>query len=628
MEDTEKRDNIEAEESTVVAGKSFMTFGPTLHYSHSNVLFFWFLTLIAFGFCCSFWSKINTGSFLPWESGSLISLQNLYLSRFATTGVSIFEYPWQILVLGLLMGILAVAPVLTSQLMAFRYSLLSVILIVLLANLPGFALAVLISCFAAATRPLRFRSRFTAIALCLVPQLVYWGLFGGDRGDAPIVWGFSFTPWICAWLVGLILAGFVIGIGHFTRYRPGLVFAATCLVLVAAITLFRLKVGFDELDYQLYVAENNPEQIDQFHSHSITGALDDTITNQQIIDDLVKAYFLPTEPIPLRNILKQNILEELRRDAWPWWFAVEPELKYQEKREQLLEQYDKFISHRKQSRRMPIALYYKAILMEFSPDIKHLEQKEELVFYSDYPTERARVIWYQLYRYFPDSPESLEARWRIAMHWAGLGRFGLADSLLEQAQQMMHGKIELVNSQQTQAENLFSTFRPPSQTVMTSLKLDELSRRISSLRTLISSANRTEEPASEQRLAEFVILNPHSEEYPEQLGRLLTGMADNDPLKDNVLLAQAMLIADEQLRAEKLAELNTKYLNTDGGMQSLYELALLQRKFWSQIQSNSEQKKKLLADTHQTMTSFLALYPDSVYSEQIKKILSDLPKVD
>jgi len=277
---------------------------------------------------------------------------------------------------------------------------------------------------------------------------------------------------------------------------------------------------------------------------------------------------------------------------------------------------------------MPIALYYKAILMEFSPDIKHLEQKEELVFYSDYPTERARVIWYQLYRYFPDSPESLEARWRIAMHWAGLGRFGLADSLLEQAQQMMHGKIELVNSQQTQAENLFSTFRPPSQTVMTSLKLDELSRRISSLRTLISSANRTEEPASEQRLAEFVILNPHSEEYPEQLGRLLTGMADNDPLKDNVLLAQAMLIADEQLRAEKLAELNTKYLNTDGGMQSLYELALLQRKFWSQIQSNSEQKKKLLADTHQTMTSFLALYPDSVYSEQIKKILSDLPKVD
>jgi hypothetical protein len=63
-------------------------------------------------------------------------------------------------------------------------------------------------------------------------------------------------------------------------------------------------------------------------------------------------------------------------------------------------------------------------------------------------------------------------------------------------------------------------------------------------------------------------------------------------------------------------------------MQSLYELALLQRKFWSQIQSNSEQKKKLLADTHQTMTSFLALYPDSVYSEQIKKILSELPKVD
>jgi outer membrane protein assembly factor BamD (BamD/ComL family) len=105
-------------------------------------------------------------------------------------------------------------------------------------------------------------------------------------------------------------------------------------------------------------------------------------------------------------------------------------------------------------------------------------------------------------------------------------------------------------------------------------------------------------------------------------------MTDKDPLKDNVLLAQTMLIADEQLRAEKLAQFNTKYLNTDGGMEALYRLALLQRKFWSQLQSNSEQKKKLLADTRQTMTSFLGIYPDSIYAEQIKKVLSDLPNVD
>jgi hypothetical protein len=214
------------------------------------------------------------------------------------------------------------------------------------------------------------------------------------------------------------------------------------------------------------------------------------------------------------------------------------------------------------------------------------------------------------------------------MHWAGLAKFPLADSLLEQAQKMLPEKLELVSRQQTQVESLFSTFRPPAQTAMSALKLDELNRRISFLRSLLSPQNRTQDPQSEQRLAEFVILNPHGPDYPRQLDRLLTQMTDKDPLKDNVLLAQTMLIADEQLRAEKLAQFNTKYLNTDGGMEALYRLALLQRKFWSQLQSNSEQKKKLLADTRQTMTSFLGIYPDSIYAEQIKKVLSDLPNVD
>jgi hypothetical protein len=623
MEDKEKQNNID---KSLAAGKDFMTIGPTLHYSHSNVLVFWLLSLFVFGLCCSFWSKITTGSFLSLNIDSLNFLQNLYLGQLVTKGVSIFEYPWQILVLGLLMGILAVAPVLTSQLMAFSYSLPFILLIAFFANLPLFALFVLISCLAAATRPLRFRSRFTAIALCLVPQLLYWGLFGGDKGAEPIVWGFSFTPWICAWLAGLIIAGLVIGIGHFTRYKPGLVFVATCLILAAAVIVFRDKIGFDELDYQLYIVKNSPEQVKQ--RHSITKALDDTLTNKQVIDDIVKAYFLPTEPILLRNRLKQGIIDELNRDRWPWWFAVEPELNYQDKMDQLLQQYDKFIQRRAKSKRMPIALYYKAILMELAPDLKHLEQTEELDFYDDYPGERASGIWHRLYRDFPNSPESLDARWRIAMQWVGLGQFSLADSLLEEALKMLPKKMELVSGQQTQGENLFSTFRPPPQTVITTSRLDELNIRINLLRILISSANHTDSPQSQQRLERFVILNPHDTDYPQQLAELLAQMSDKDPLKDNVLLEQTKLIPDEQLRAEKLAQLNKKYLNTDGGMQALYELSLLKRKFWSQLDSNSDQKKKLLEDARQTMTTFLSLYPDSIFCEQIKKILSNLPKAD
>ena len=420
-------DNKQTEKVPKIGSKSFMTVGPTLHYSHRNVQRCWLLAVVAFGISCSFWSKIVAGSFWSLDFHTLISPKLWRLGQFVISGVSIFEYPWQILVLGLLMGVLAIAPPLISQLMSFRYSVPFVLAVFFLANLPGFAISLFVSCIAVACRPLRFRSRFIAIALCTAPQLFYWGYFGGTRGIEPIKYGFTFTPWICAWLVCLGIAGLVLGIGHFTRYRPGLVWIFTSLVLLTAIVLFEVKIGFDELDYQLYVAKNNPEDLIEFRDQSITKALDDTIKNPRVKKYLLAAYFYPTEAIPLRAELKKKIQTQLTYDSWPNWFKVPPELEYQAKKEWLFEQYELFIKMRGQSRRMPIALYYKALLSEYSPDINMLGQKEILHFYSDYPYERSQEIWYRLYTEFGNRPESLEARWRIAKHWAGQGRFEQAD---------------------------------------------------------------------------------------------------------------------------------------------------------------------------------------------------------
>jgi hypothetical protein len=103
-------------------------------------------------------------------------------------------------------------------------------------------------------------------------------------------------------------------------------------------------------------------------------------------------------------------------------------------------------------------------------------------------------------------------------------------------------------------------------------------------------------------------------------------MADGDRLRDNVLLAQAKLIADEQLKAEKFDELYSKYQDTDGGMLALYELGLLKRRRWSQQDDASpEQKNIYLAETRATLESFLSLYPNSYCAEQVKEILDGLP---
>ncbi|MEJ2647242.1 MAG: hypothetical protein P8016_02385, partial [Sedimentisphaerales bacterium] len=116
-------ENNQTEKSPIVVTKSFLTFGPTLHYSHKNVQRCWYLAIAAYGITCLFWSKIATGSFLSFEIEAVATHAFWRLDQSLVTGVSIFEYPLQILVLGLLMGILAITPVLISQLMSFEYSL-------------------------------------------------------------------------------------------------------------------------------------------------------------------------------------------------------------------------------------------------------------------------------------------------------------------------------------------------------------------------------------------------------------------------------------------------------------------------------------------------------------------------
>jgi len=105
---------------------------------------------------------------------------------------------------------------------------------------------------------------------------------------------------------------------------------------------------------------------------------------------------------------------------------------------------------------------------------------------------------------------------------------------------------------------------------------------------------------------------------------LLGEMVDNDPLRDNILLAKTKLVADEQLRAEKLNELHKRFADNDGGMQALYELGLLKISLY-QNEPNLEQKKENLADARTTLTRFISLYPDSFCAERVKKILNNLP---
>lgn len=603
--------------------KSFMTVGPTLHYSHSNVRRCWLLAMGVYLLASLFWTKITGTSALPGLANAL-ARDSWCLGEIILAPISIYEYPWQIFVLGLVMGILAAGPVVVSQLLSFRYSLLMIVSVVVFAKLPLFGLSLVVSCIAVACRPLRFRSRFIAIILCMSPQMLYWGIYGSVAAADPIKFGFSYAPWICSWFTGVAIAGIVIGIGHYTRYKPGLVWAVTLVVLGIAFALFEGKISSSELDYQLYVAGNNPETASEFHDRDMSEIITEAMSEPET-QSFLEVGVWSIDPSLLREELKDELKEKLIQGQWPSWFNVPEEVNFQAKRKLLTDEYDKFIDKRGASKKKSVALYYKAMVNEYTPDGRIFVEEETLHFYSDYPHRQTLPIWYQLYKEFPQSAESLEARWRIAVHLAGQGDFTRATDHCEVAIAMGKGHLKNLQEKQTTESSFLTAFTSPSQTAMTVHKLNELNIKIQKFTVLIGVGNRTESKESEERLARFVLLNPHSLEYSEQLDALLDETEKNDPLRDNILLARILPQGDSQLKAKELKELSEKFANTDGGVEALYELAMLNIRFQKVPETGEEEKKRYLTEARDILKGFIEMYPESILAIQAKTMLERLP---
>ena len=623
-------DNKKTAAAVPAPPKSFMTAGPTLHYSHTNVLWCWGMTILIFVIACGFWHALLINRPLLDLTG-LLDTSQFQWGQYVVSPISIYEYPWQIIVLGILMGIIATVPVLVSQLQSFRYSVPLILAIMVVAGLHLFSVFMWVSCMAVACRPLRFRSRFISVALCMAPQLVYWAVWGGYDTSDPVRWGFSFAPWIYAWLTGLVMAALVLGIGHFTRYKPGLIWIFSLVLLIVSFGVFHRHIGFAELDYQRNVADNNPEDAVQFHDNDVSATIDNIIKDDALRSFLVGKFY-PTEPILLREKLKEEIQNLLAYDRWPeWdWFQKRmPEnLKYQAKRRQLINRYDVFMKRWPGNKRVAIALYFKAILNEYHPDVRYFGSTEVLRFYSDYPFYDNLLIWQELYEQFPQSPESFEARWRMAMQAAAKAEFDKADELCAVALAMIRdylGSLAQIQPKTAESESIFTAFQEPPDTVMTAFKLRDLENRLRRLQELISAENRGDDEASKHRLANFVILNPHSLQYVSRLDELLKEMPKKDSLRDNVQLERILSVEDPKQRQQMLIDFLKQFAETDAGIGAHYELALVKVQLWKDPLISEETRQQLLTETRTILTEFVNNYPDSIFAPQARELLNTLP---
>ena len=188
---------------------------------------------------------------------------------------------------------------------------------------------------------------------------------------------------------------------------------------------------------------------------------------------------------------------------------------------------------------------------------------------------------------------------------------------------MIEDQLRILQKNRVTNGTLLTAFSPPATTIMTPFKLEKLQRRLRRTEVLLSEQNRGQTEESKKRLADFVILNPYSIGYEKNLDRLLPQTEKDQSLQDNILLAKAMLITDTTHRSGMLKELSEKFVKTDGGIHAMYELAMLKIGLWKEAQNGK--KEAHLSDARAVLTGFIGQYPKSIFSEQARTMLENLP---
>jgi hypothetical protein len=171
-----------------------------------------------------------------------------------------------------------------------------------------------------------------------------------------------------------------------------------------------------------------------------------------------------------------------------------------------------------------------------------------------------------------------------------------------------------------------SVFSKPKDSVMSPRKLGELLQRLNKLEILIANAEKMQSEEAKNRLGQFIRLNPYQLKYKEGLEKLLEKTPKNDALIDNLLLSRIMLEANAPLRATKLLELNIEYPNTDGGIEALCKLGILNKKLSRSPEIKEENRPGYLDDARNILTTFIEKHPDSYLVPEAQKELEELPK--
>ncbi len=614
--------------------KRWVSDGPTVAFARRYRYLCWAFNLLLYILLNLFYLRLHTGGWLPWQH----TYEATTLTEQLLSPLSIFDYPAQIFVLGLLMALLCALPIITAQLYNLWYALPFPVVVLLCGHQQILSLCLFVSCTAVSFHPFRFKSKFVAAVMCLIPELLYVIIFSGSNPETEALrWAVLYAPWVLAFFFSLMLFGVILAIGHFVRYRPGVITPIFGLALAGTVLLFHLKIGMNERDFQAYVYQYRPETVVNLCSKDIQPLLEEEKA-------LWEKHFYYLNPDTFEDELMQewennfrlSSLTAVRNKTDTEAKSVQEAQKFLQTQDDAVSNIDHFIRMYPNDRRVADAYYYKGLILDLKPDVRQLRQKRRLAFYNDIPSATSEAVWAQLLDRFVESEVAIEARLRFAILSLQLEeekpnykeRFQQASDLLLEAQKRCRMLMDMrkEKERQTSSQPSMSDIFNPKTPILSDEVLIALRLRIGILAALIANENRPGDILHDKRLSEFIGLDPYQLDYETRLKALKLDAPQPDPLIDNIELAETMLRTDPEVKGLELRKLIRKYPEQDGGNQARIELAKLYLEKYNRS-DNETDRETLLQRGRETLTPVLNLPPESIFFQQAQELLRKWPGV-
>jgi hypothetical protein len=528
------------------------------------------LTFLLFAGLCVFlhWLHVAKAFDFSWSSyvapARVWGAQTQTLNDFLRYPISVERAPLHGIVLGLLVAAIVAMPILVAILYRFFCSLPFIAAVLILAHLPWMAFTLLGGCILASVRPFRMTFRYGSALLGMMPVLLYLYLAAWSDAGAP---GQSMTPsertlmiapWVLAVLSACAMMAAVLLIARVVNFRPGAMAPVMAVTFAMPAVMFFEYVGRDELDYRLLEAHVGPRS-------------DRSLATRDVRDMLLEWLDVRVEPDTLLNfnddvaVIWQEsprFRERALQEMWRGWLAG---------RAAAYEACNRFLAAHPDSKYVPCVLYVQARLMDMRLDEVKLRRDGRREFYTDYPHAQSEPAWTALASRYPDSPLAAAAGLRRAQLRLRRGEVAEARELLAEVERRAEQGARPSPASRPAIHLLLRAPAPES-----SLEFDPApflfeARR---LRELID-ANVDDPVFGARPLVEFAALDPHREQYDQQLLRL-ADRYQGALLYDNLIARWSAARPDLAERASALAASIGRFAGGDAVPEALYQLADLE----------------------------------------------------